>query len=81
MKAFILLLLGFTLASRSHLEYADPDQKELCAQRKHTQFPEKYFRLIFLLLVTYSLIFRLPECCLSPQFLFTPYFKLISLSL
>jgi len=76
-----LLLLGFTLASRNQSEIAKSKLIQEHRPASITYFPGKYSLVIFSLLVTYSFIFRLPECCLSPAVLFTPYFKLIFLGL
>ncbi|WP_173959856.1 hypothetical protein [Polynucleobacter arcticus] len=76
-----LLMLAFTFASQNQPESSQSKLVQEHGPSNKTQFSEKYFLAIFALLVAYSLVFRLPECCLSSTELFTPYLKLISLSL
>jgi hypothetical protein len=64
-----LLLFSFALSASANSEIS----REGGASSTTAIFSKLYIKIIFIALIMYSLVFRLPECCLSPHMIFMSY--------
>ena len=72
-----MILLSFTLTQSAYIRESISHVDLSCFSFFSAGFIFKNLKVLFLIAITYELIFRLPECCMNAEYLFMPYDKFL----